>query len=126
MPRKTDGIEIEIHPGPRKGEDGKPLLYVRPAKGHKKTVADMEQFCAKYRGLSRSEFIRVFELALELTTMWLKDGYRVETLFGSLALISTGVLINIHDRQRLLTSLLRPCYIPYKSLLGRGSSPCWL
>lgn len=85
MPRKTNGIEIEIHPGPRKGEDGKPLLYVRPAKGHKKTVADMELFCAKYRGLSRSEFIRVFELALEVTTMWLKDGYRVETPFGSFA-----------------------------------------
>ena len=30
MPRKTDGIEIEIHPRPTKGEDGKPLLYVRP------------------------------------------------------------------------------------------------
>ena len=33
MPRKTDGIEFEIHPRPTKGEDGKPLLYVRPAKG---------------------------------------------------------------------------------------------
>ena len=28
MPRKTDGIEFEIHPRPTKGEDGKPLLYV--------------------------------------------------------------------------------------------------
>ena len=36
MPRKTDGIEFEIHPRPTKGEDGKPLLYVRPAKGRKK------------------------------------------------------------------------------------------
>ena len=32
MPRKTDGIEFEIHPRPTKSEDGKPLLYVRPAK----------------------------------------------------------------------------------------------
>ena len=24
MPRKTDGIEFEIHPRPTKGEDGKP------------------------------------------------------------------------------------------------------
>ena len=37
MPRKTDGIEFEIHPRPTKGEDGKPLLYVRPAKGRKKS-----------------------------------------------------------------------------------------
>ena len=35
MPRKTDGIEFEIHPRPTKGEDGKPLLYVRAAKGKK-------------------------------------------------------------------------------------------
>ena len=86
MPRKTDGIEFEIHPRPTKGEDGKPLLYVRPAKGRKKTVDDMEQFCTKYRGLSKGEFIRVFETALELTAMWLQDGYRVETPFGSFAL----------------------------------------
>ena len=33
MPRKTNGIEFEIHPRPTKGEDGKPLLYVRPAMG---------------------------------------------------------------------------------------------
>lgn len=40
MPRKTDGIEFEIHPRPTKGEDGKPLLYVRPAKGRKKSFKD--------------------------------------------------------------------------------------
>ena len=42
MPRKTDGIEFEIHPRPTKGEDGKPLLYVRPAKGRKKSFKDLE------------------------------------------------------------------------------------
>ena len=85
MPRKTDGIEFEIHPGPKKGEDGKPLLYVRPAKGRKKTIADMEQFCSKYRNVSKGDFIRVFETCLEVTAMWLQDGYRVETPFGSFA-----------------------------------------
>ena len=29
MPRKTDGIEFEIHPRPTKGEDGKPLHEAR-------------------------------------------------------------------------------------------------
>ncbi len=42
MPRKTDGIEFEIHPRPTKGEDGKPLLYVRPAKGRKKSFKQLE------------------------------------------------------------------------------------
>ena len=48
MPRKTDGIEFEIHPRPTKGEDGKPLLYVRPAKGRKKNFKDLENFCNQY------------------------------------------------------------------------------
>ena len=55
MPRKTDGIEIEIHPRPTKGEDGKPLLYVRPAKGRKKSFKDLEDFCNKYRNLRTGE-----------------------------------------------------------------------
>ena len=53
MPRKTNGIEFEIHPRPTKGEDGKPLLYVRPAKGQKKSFRDLETFCNKYRNHSR-------------------------------------------------------------------------
>ena len=52
MPRKTNGIEFEIHPRPTKGEDGKPLLYVRPAKGQKKSFKDLETFCNKYRNHS--------------------------------------------------------------------------
>jgi len=56
MPRKTDGIEFEIHPRPTKGEDGKPLLYVRPAKGRKKSFKQLEDFCNKYRNLRTGEF----------------------------------------------------------------------
>ena len=55
MPRKTDGIEFEIHPRPTKGEDGKPLLYVRPAKGRKKSFKQLEDFCNKYRNLRTGE-----------------------------------------------------------------------
>ena len=32
MPRKTDGIEFEIHPRPTKGEDGKPLALLPKAR----------------------------------------------------------------------------------------------
>ena len=31
MPRKKDGMLVEFYPRPTTGEDGKPLLYVRPA-----------------------------------------------------------------------------------------------
>ena len=80
MPRKTDGIEFEIHPRPTKGEDGKPLLYVRPAKGRKKSFKQLEDFCNKYRNLRTGELQMVFDVVL-----WLSDGYRVETPIGSFA-----------------------------------------
>ena len=51
MPRKTNGIEFEIHPRPTKGEDGKPLLYVRPAKGMKRSFKYLDDYCTKYRGV---------------------------------------------------------------------------
>jgi len=85
MPRKTDGIEFEIHPRPTKGEDGKPLLYVRPAKGRKKTFKELDSFCTKYRGLRTGELQQVFDVVMEVAGHWLSDGYRVETPLGSFA-----------------------------------------
>ena len=101
MPRKTDGIEFEIHPRPTKGEDGKPLLYVRPAKGRKKNFKDLEDFCNKYRNLRTGEDLEdfcnkyrnlrtgelqmVFDVVIDVVGNWLSDGYRVETPIGSFA-----------------------------------------
>ena len=85
MPRKTNGIEFEIHPRPTKGEDGKPLLYVRPAKGRKMMFKDLESFCTKYRGLRTGELQQVFDVFMEVAGLWLSDGYRVETPLGSFA-----------------------------------------
>ena len=85
MPRKTNGIEFEVHPRPTKGDDGKPLLYVRPVKGRKKTFKDLEAFCSKYRGLRTGELQQVFGVVMEVGGMWLSDGYRVETPLGSFA-----------------------------------------
>ena len=85
MPRKTDGIEFEIHPRPTKGEDGKPLLYVRPAKGQKKSFRQLEAFGTQYRGLRTGEMQQVLDVLMEITGMWLSEGYRVETPLGSFA-----------------------------------------
>ena len=85
MPRKTDGIEVEIHPRPTKGEDGKPLLYVRPAKGRKKSFKQLEDFCNKYRNLRTGELQMVFDVVIDVVGLWLSDGYRVETPIGSFA-----------------------------------------
>lgn len=85
MPRKTDGIEIEIHPGPNKDKDGKPLLYVRPAKGRKKSFRDLDDFCNKYRHLHPGDMKMVFDVAMDVIGLWLSQGYRVQTPFGSFA-----------------------------------------
>ena len=85
MPRKTDGIEFEIHPRPTKGEDGKPLLYVRPAKGRKRSFKDLETFCNKYRNLRPGELKMAFDVVMDVVGLWLSDGYRVETPIGSFA-----------------------------------------
>lgn len=85
MPRKTDGIEFEIHPRPTKGDDGKPLLYVRPAKGRKKSFKELEDFCNKYRNLRSGELLQVMDVVMDVMGYWLSDGYRVETPLGSFA-----------------------------------------
>ena len=78
MPRKTDGIEFEIHPRPTKGEDGKPLLYVRPAMGLKKSFKELDTYATKYLGLRPGEKQMVFDVVMDVVGRWLSDGYRVE------------------------------------------------
>jgi len=85
MPRKTDGILFELHPGPSKGDDDKPLLYAKPVIQRKHDVDDIDAFCAKYRNASVGEMRRFFTLLEDLTTMWLREGHRVETPFGTFA-----------------------------------------
>ena len=85
MPRKTDGILFELQPRPTKGDDGKPLLYAQPVIERKYDLEAIDEFCAKYRHTSKGEMKHFFGLLEEVTTMWLKQGCRVETPFGSFA-----------------------------------------
>lgn len=85
MPCKTDGILFELHPGPSKGDDGKPLLYAQPVIDRKHDLDDIDAFCAKYRSASTGDMMRLFSLLEDVTTMWLRQGHRVETPFGTFA-----------------------------------------
>jgi len=51
MPRKTDGMLFELQPRPTSGEDGKPLLYARPAAPDKRTMKDVATYCS-FKGLN--------------------------------------------------------------------------
>ena len=86
MPRKTNGIVFELHPGPQKDADGKPLLYARPAAGRKRKFEEIDDFCARYRHTTPGEMKRLFSLFMDVAGMWLAKGYRIETPIGSFAL----------------------------------------
>ena len=85
MPRKTDGILFELHPGPMKDQDGQPLLYVRPAKGYKKSMNELENYCETYHYIPQGEVRRVLDVVQKTVGKWLSKGYRVDTPFGSFA-----------------------------------------
>ena len=85
MPRKKDGMLIELLPRPTKGEDGKPLLYARPAIGFKYTMRAVDEYCNEYRGMSVGDVTRFFEGFLDVATALMRDGSRVETSIGSFA-----------------------------------------
>ena len=55
MPKKKEGMLIELLPRPTKGEDGQPLLYARPAIGFKYSTRAVDDFCQKYRGMSAGD-----------------------------------------------------------------------
>ena len=84
MPRKTDGMPFELYTRPTNGEDGKPLLYVRPVAPYKRTMKDVENYSG-YRGINKGTVDIVFETFIEVCSEWLAEGYRVETPIGTFA-----------------------------------------
>lgn len=81
MPRKTNGMLFELQPRPTTGEDGKPLLYAHPAAPYKRTMKDVETYCA-FRGLNANLVEMAFNTFMDVCCEWLADGYRVETPLG--------------------------------------------
>lgn len=82
MPRKNKGMFFELHPRPTKGEDGKPLLYARPAASYKKTMRDVKDNYA-FRGINTGMLDVVFDTFMDICSKWLAEGYRVETPLGT-------------------------------------------
>ena len=86
MPKKTNGIEIELNPGPKRDEEGRALLYARTASKNKINMRDLDDLCAEYRHMQPGELTAFFETFLDVAGNWLSKGYRVETPIGSFAL----------------------------------------
>ena len=84
MPRKTDGMPFELYTRPTNGEDGKPLLYVRPSAPYKRTMKDVEIYSG-YRGVNKGIVDIAFETFIDVCCEWLAEGYRVEIPLGTFA-----------------------------------------
>ena len=85
MPRKTDGIEFELHSSPQKDKDGKPLLYAKLASKKKITFEQLEGYSISHKHMAKGELEACFTKFLNGAALWFHEGYRVETPIGSFA-----------------------------------------
>ena len=85
MTRKKNGLLYEVHPTPAKGKDGRNVVYVRPARGQKLSMKQMDDFCSQNYGLRYGELTRAFDVFLRAAAEKMADGYRIETPIGSFA-----------------------------------------
>ena len=85
MPRKEDGMLFEVHPAPLKDKAGNNYVYVRPFALHKRTPEDFDEYCSKHYAMRPGEMLRDLGIFMEATKIWLGEGDRVETPFGSFA-----------------------------------------
>lgn len=115
MPRKTNGMPFEIHPSPKKAENGKNLLYVRPRSRQKITMEQLDDYCANHYALRPGELTRAFRAFIEATGYYLSEGYRVETLIGSFA-PKIGLRRELTDPDEVKTTDVLFEGIEYKSV----------
>ena len=115
MPRKTNGMPFEIHPSPKKAENGKNLLYVRPRSRQKITMEQLDDYCANHYALRPGELTRAFQAFIEATGYYLSEGYRVETLIGSFA-PKIGLRRELTDPDEVKTTDVLFEGIEYKSV----------
>lgn len=109
MPRKTNGIVFELHPGPQKDGSGRPLLYARCASGQRKSFEELDEFCVKHLRTAPGDMARLFSVFMDAAGMWLSKGYRVETPIGSFA-----------PRLKLLGEHTDPCRVRGRDVMYNG------
>lgn len=115
MPRKTNGMPFEIHPSPKKAENGKNILYVRPRSRQKITMEQLDDYCANHYALRPGELTRAFQAFIEATGYYLSEGYRIETPIGSFA-PKIGLRRELTDPDEVKTTDVLFEGIEYKSV----------
>lgn len=87
MPKKTGGMSYVVYTSPKKGKDGRNIVYVRPEGGPqmKMTIEQIDAYCAKYSSMRSGELQLVLHEFMHWAAEWIVKGYRVETPLGSFA-----------------------------------------
>ena len=87
MPKNKGGMPYMVYTSPKKGKDGRNIVFVRPEGGPrmKLTVEQMDAMCAKYSSMRSGELKLVFGEFMHWAAEWIVKGYRVETPIGSFA-----------------------------------------
>ena len=83
----TDKLNMnyEVHPSPQKDEKGKYQMYVRPQRGRKLSMKQMDGYCTEHSTLLDGELTRALEIFARQASQLLAQGYRIETPIGSFA-----------------------------------------
>ena len=87
MPKKTGGMPYMVYTSPKKGKDGRNIVFVRPEGGPrmKITAEQMDAYCTKYSMMRSGELQLVLQEFMHWAAEWLVKGYRGETPLGSFA-----------------------------------------
>lgn len=83
MSRKKSGFPYEVHPTPKKGKDGRNIVYARPAKGLKMSIEGVDEFCAKHYATRNGEIELAFKQFIKGASELMAMGYRIDTPIGS-------------------------------------------
>lgn len=81
MGKKPMGYKV--YPRPTKGQDGKPLLYVRPVGDTTYDVCGLDEYCHEYMRRQRGEMKQFFETFIEAASHLMSEGARIVTPIGS-------------------------------------------
>ena len=82
MPIKKVGMPFEVHPSPKKGDDGKNALYAKLRSGRRMTLMDLENYCSTGYSLRKGDMTRVFQTFEDVAAKFLSQGYTIETPIG--------------------------------------------
>ena len=73
MPKKTGGMPYMVYTSPKKGQDGRNIVFVRPEGGQrmKLTIEEIDAYCAKFSMMRSGELQLVLREFMHWAAEWI-------------------------------------------------------